>query len=88
MNLGLYRIEQHQPPPHDQRAMAVAMVYPSGQWQKAVKNAAFSTSYVKHARTILKYLPAQAESVLSGAAPLNQAYEDAKESGQSAKPDR
>jgi hypothetical protein len=41
-----------------QRAMAVAMMYPEGQWKKKVaQNTTLSTKIVQQARTVLKYAP-------------------------------
>jgi hypothetical protein len=64
-----------------QQAMAVAMIYPEpekgGRGKNAVLNTEFSTASLSHARTVLKFAPDLADSVLSGAVALNGAYEKA-----------
>ncbi len=64
-----------------QRAMAVAMMFPEAEKRgrgktNAVLNTGFSSSYVAHARTIISSAPELVESVLNGARPLNDAYDD------------
>ena len=50
-----------------QRAMAIAMMYPSGQWKKKVgENHTFDGSLVTQSRTVLKTLPIDAQSVIDG----------------------
>jgi hypothetical protein len=65
-----------------QQAMAVAKIYPEpaqrGRGNKSVLNTDFNASYVSHARTVLQFAPDLADSVLSGAKALNEAYEEAK----------
>jgi hypothetical protein len=66
-----------------QRAMAVAMIYPEPERGRGKKDPAkgvkvTSYSYIQHARTILEYAPDVAPNVLSGAASLQEAYEEAR----------
>lgn len=73
-----------------QQAMAVAMIYPEAAKLKrngsgSVLNTELSTSNVSHARTVLKWAPDLAQGVLSGAQPLNDAYEIAHERGEEVK---
>lgn len=64
-----------------QRAMAVAKLYPESRQGKktSVKNTDVSSEYVKHARTVLRWLPEIADLVMAGTKPLSEAYADAQQ---------
>jgi hypothetical protein len=63
-----------------QRAMAVAKLYPESRQGKktSVKITEVSSEYVKHARTVLAWLPQIADAVLAGNKPLGEAYQEAQ----------
>jgi hypothetical protein len=64
-----------------QQAMFVAKIHPEpeerGRGKKSVLNTEFSRESLSHARTVLKFAPVLADSVLSGAVALNAAYDEA-----------
>ena len=49
-----------------------------GRGKTSVINTVVSAEYVKHARTVLHWLPVVADQVLAGSKPLNEAYQDAQ----------
>ena len=59
-----------------QRAMAVAKLYPEpekgGRGKTSVINTGVSNEYVKHARTVLRWLPEIADRVMAGTTPRHQ----------------
>ena len=63
--------------------MAVAKIMPEpekgGRGKKGYRNDNVSAQRLSHARTVIKYAPDPADSVLSGATPLNEAYATAQE---------
>jgi hypothetical protein len=66
-----------------QRAMATAILFPDarkgGRGHKNVsKTEGFKSGYISEARTVLKYTPEVAKSVLVGTKRLDEAYEEAK----------
>ena len=66
-----------------QRAMAVAMMYPEGAGRGGKDDENFSLhfhkSYLRQARTVLKYTPEYTDAVIAGAKSLSEAYEEAKQ---------
>jgi hypothetical protein len=65
-----------------QRAMVTAMIYPDSEQGKrttSVKNTEVSDSYLSKARIVLKHTPDAAQTVVSGAVKLADAYDAAIE---------
>lgn len=64
-----------------QRAMAVAKLYPNpakgGRGRNSFLKKEFSDVSISKARTVLAHAPDLADTVLSGAIPLNEAYQEA-----------
>ncbi len=64
-----------------QRAMAVAMMFPDSEQGKkttSLKINEVSGGYIRQARAVISSAPDLVESVLNGARPLNDAYDEAK----------
>ena len=64
-----------------QRAMAVAMMFPDSEQGKkttSLKINEVSGGYIRQARAVISSAPELVESVLNGARPLNDAYDEAK----------
>lgn len=72
----------------DQRAMAVAMIYPEseqGKRKTSLKiNEVVSGGYIRQARAVLSYSRPLAEAVIAGIKPLDAAYKETQAAKQTA----